>query len=160
MAYHHNRDEVVPTEGEECAHGGQCFQPEPPAVMRAERIKKLQADIFFLTVLVLCVCAACYCLQDWLLGPYLIIAGVLVWHTRHDRYAALPGFVIGFVLGIITSAGIGLSAEIMSGLFIGTLSVPVNAICRGYWRVGIAAFMGITAYWIVIQLTILLVFSG
>lgn len=105
----------------------------------------------------MCIGATCQSLKDWSLAPELAILAALLWHTRDDVYAAVPGFAIGFVAGVIMSAGIGPAAEIDCGL-VRRIAAPINAICRGFRRGGAAALMGILAYWVIVQLVLLFIF--
>ena len=108
--------------------------------------------------LALLICATCYCLDDWFLGPLLVILAALLWHTRNDLYAVLPGFGIGFFVGVLFSAGIGPAAALDCGLYGGAFGSPINAICRGFWRGGTAALLGILAYIATVQTILLLLF--
>ena len=111
--------------------------------------------VCFFIIVFFCVTTICHALQNWSLAPQLILSGVLLWHTRHDIYAVLPGFLLGFIIGIITSAGIGPASGISCGIFCGTIGVPINVICRGFWRSGIMALFVIITYWIVVQIILL-----
>jgi hypothetical protein len=90
--------------------------------------------------------AVCFCVQDWFLALPLAISSILFWSVRRDIYAAMPGFLIGFLLGVITSAGIGPLAALDCGMFAGAIGVPVNVMCRGHWRSALAALAGILTY--------------
>ena len=90
-------------------------------------------------VAALFICGICASLDDWLLAPFLGVYAALVWHTQRDLYATQPGFVIGFLLGLLVSGGIGPAAEIGTGLLCGAILAPFNAICRGFRGAGVAA---------------------
>jgi hypothetical protein len=85
-------------------------------------------------------------LDAFLLAPLMAIFAALWWHTRRDIYAVLPGFGVGFFIGVVFSSGVGLAATIYCGLFLSSIGASLNALCRGFWRFGIAALIGILAY--------------
>jgi hypothetical protein len=131
--------------------GGDDHPDKPAAVERTEPVARPVFTVSFFAAFALFVCMVCFCLGEWLLAPQLAICGVLFWHTRHDPNATLPGFIIGFVIGVITSAG---TAAIGCGFFAGTVGVPMNAICRGFWRSGATALVAMVAYWVTVQILI------
>jgi hypothetical protein len=133
----------------EAREGPKCDAPDAGPI---RRVAKRRLCIAVVVAIGSCICVACQIANDWPLAPGLAIVAALVWHTRYDAYAALPGFAIGFVVGVVTSAGVGQPAAFGCGLFVGALGVPLNAICRGFWRAGAAALTGILASWYVVAL--------
>jgi hypothetical protein len=87
-------------------------------------------------------CLIALILGDWFIAPQLAMFALLLWQTRRDIYAALPGFVIGYLIGVTLSSGIGAAAAIDCGLYGGTIIAPINAVCRGFWRAGVAMLLG------------------
>jgi hypothetical protein len=100
------------------------------------------------------ICAVTAVLGDWFLAPQLAMFASLHWHTTRDLYATLPGFIIGYLLGVTFSSGIGPAAALDCGLVGGTFVAPINAICRGFWRAGVALLLGIVAYIAAVQCTL------
>ena len=107
-------------------------------------------------VVALSVCAICLSVNDWLLAPPLAILAALLWQTRHDPYAGIPGFSVGFVIGVVMSSGVGPAAAVDCGLYGGAMGAPLNALCRGFWLVGAAALVAILASFVTMQAIMLL----
>ena len=103
----------------------------------------------------------CICLQDFFILPLLsVVVVITVYNTRQDLSATLPGFVIGFIIGIISSAaGNDTAGAIGFGVAMGYMFIPFNVILRGYWRVGISALAAMIAIISVIQLVIIVISS-
>jgi hypothetical protein len=108
---------------------------------------------------VLAICGTCAMLSDWLLAPMLAILAGLVWCTRSDMFAVIPGFAIGFIAGVIMSAGIGPTAAIDCGFYGGVIGSPLSALCRGHWRAGVGSLFGIAAFICIVQVLLLLLTS-
>ncbi len=92
-------------------------------------------------------CVLCFGFRDWTLFVPVLISAALMCHTRRVPYATVPGFTIGFVLGMEMSFGTSPAAIGLCGLCIAVFAVPLNAICRGFWRSGAAALLALVAYW-------------
>ena len=128
---------------------------------QSERISRAIRRRFYAMAIVavaLGICATCKSLDDWFLAPFLAILAALLWHTRRDVYAILPGFSIGFVVAAMASCGTDSPAAIDCGFYGGAIGRPLNAICRGFWRGGAAALGGIVAYVLTVQAILLLLF--
>ncbi len=141
-----------------CPRGGESLQFDAPQSGSIGRAAGRRSYVVLVVGVALIICATCQSVGDWLLAPQLAILAGLLWHTRHDVYAALPGFGIAFVAGVIMRGGIGPAAEIDCGLYSGVIGAPINAICRGFCRGGAVALVAIFAYFGIVQATLLLVF--
>ena len=111
-----------------------------------DRTFKLQYDIrflFFLMGLTACVCSICFLLgrNNWAVAPSLFIDGLVFWISRRKLYLVLPGFVVGFVFGLVLNLASKPADVIATGLWVAAYGVPVFLICTGHYKIGLAALV-------------------
>lgn len=139
-------------QGHRCDEDGTSHSPnETVAISLVEGWLRRSFETVAVAVAVTIVVLVCYWLQDWFLLPHLLIVASLLWVTRRDRWATVPGLVAGFFIGVITSAGIGLADTVCAGLLIAAWGAMLNAVLRGHWRSGIAAMIGVVAGCIIVS---------
>jgi hypothetical protein len=128
-----------------CPNCGYDFPPPPPppdpdAITYQFDLRFL----FYLMALTAIVCSVCRMLgQDaWLLAGPMFLTGLLIWRTRREPYAAIPGLLIAFLIGALFSSSVDALGTIVGGLMLATMiGCPLNAWLKGFPRSGCLAFL-------------------
>lgn len=90
--------------------------------------------------------------DEWDSVPLLAVVGLLTWRTRRVPRSSLPGFVVGFSIGVLalnlsTTAG----GMVFMGMLAGAIGSGVNAIARGFPWSGAITIVAAIAYWLALS---------
>jgi hypothetical protein len=137
-----------------CPHCGHDVALTETAPQRKNEFQFGLRFLFFLVGVTALACAVSKAVDSWLPAPLILVAALLFWRTRRDKFACLPGFVVGAAfLWLLMPSSPDPLYPVMDSMICGTLLAGVNAMLRGGYRLsGLVATIATMVYVLIIFL--------